>query len=220
MKFPSDEIVRPALKPPMQPKKFAGRALPDPQLTSYGRYSQLLLTNDQFNQQSAQRLTFDQMLCKQLGFQGSELSSIQVSDSRFLDCDLVNASWGKADFARVEFLSCRLTGFRSIESRLQDVFFKDCQLELAQFRFVLCKGARFENCDLSDADFQGADLTGVLFINCNLSRVEMSGAKLQRADLRGCKIEETRVGWTELQGATIDAAQALALVRAQGIRVE
>lgn len=210
----------PTLKPPALPKKFLGRALPEPRLANFGRYSQLSLTHEQFSGQSADRLSFEQMVFKGVSLHASELEHTQITDCRLNECDLANASWFQADFARVELLNCRLTGFHTIEARLQDVLFKDCQAALAQFRFSTFKNARFEQCDLSDADFQGADLTGAVFAQCNLSRAEMSGAKLAGADLRGCTLDGLHAGWQELQGAIIDPSQALALVQALGIIVE
>lgn len=208
-----------ALKSPVLPKKFLGRSLPQGQLAAFGRYSQLSLAHEQFAGQTAERLSFDQTLAKQVSFHTTELAHVQLGDCRLLECDLANASWFQADFARVELLNCRLTGFHTIEARLQDVLFKDCQASLAQFRFAVFKAARFEHCDFSDADFQGADLSGAIFHDCNLSRAEMSGAKLAGADLSGCVLDGLRAGWQELQGATIDPSQALALVQALGIIV-
>jgi uncharacterized protein YjbI with pentapeptide repeats len=219
MQNKSQRPIQP-LKPPALPKKFLGRTLPEGQLAAFGRYSQLALTHEQFVGQTAERLSFDQILFRQGSLHASELAHAQINDSRLIECDLANANWFQADFARVELLNCRLTGFHTIEARLQDVLFKDCQATLAQFRFSTFKTARFEHCDFSDADFQGADLTGVVFAHCNLSRAEMSGAKLAGADLRGCTLDGLHAGWQELQGTIIDPSQALALVQALGIIVE
>jgi uncharacterized protein YjbI with pentapeptide repeats len=209
-----------SLKPPALQKKFLGRALPQGKLTTYGRYVQLSLANEQFIKQVAENISFEQTLLKQVSLHATELTHMQISDSRLTECDLANAIWLHADFARVELSGCRLTGLHAIESRWQDVLFKNCQAALAQFRFATLKTVRFEDCDLSDADFQGANLSRVAFVNCNLSRAEMSGAKLAGTDLRGCTIEGLHAGWHELQGAIIDPSQALAIVQAAGIIVE
>jgi uncharacterized protein YjbI with pentapeptide repeats len=208
------------LKPPALPKKYAGRSLPQEQLEAFGRYSQFSLAHEQWIGQSAERISFDQMLLKQVSLHTTELAYARMSDSRCLECDFANANWFQPDFARVEFLNCRLTGFHAIEARLQDVLFKDCQASLAHFRFATFKTARFEHCDLSDADFQGSDLSGVVFVDCDLSRAEMSGVKLAGADLRGCVLDGLHASWKELQGATIDPSQALALVQAFGVIIE
>lgn len=212
--------VLPQPKPPALPKKYLGRILSPSQLESLGRYTQLSLTHDQWIGQSAEHILFDQMLLKQISAHASELPLAQIIDTRWVECDLANANWFQAHFARVELLNCRLTGFHTIEARLQDVLFKDCQAALAQFRFSTCKNVRFEHCDLSDADFQGADLSGAVFVDCDLSRAEMTGVKLVGADLRGCKLDGLHAGWQEFQGVTIDPSQALALVQAFGITVE
>jgi uncharacterized protein YjbI with pentapeptide repeats len=207
-------------RPPALPKKYLGRSLPQGQLASFGRYSQLSLSHEQYSSQIAEHVSFEQMLLKQVSMHGSELTHAQVRDSRWIESDLANANWVQADFARVELLNCRLTGFHAIEARLQDVLFKDCQASLAQFRFATFKTARFEHCDFSDADFQGADLSGAAFVDCNLSGAEMSDVKLAGADLRGCTLDGLHVGLHELQGAIIDPSQALALVQAFGIVIE
>lgn len=206
-------------RPPALPKKYLARSLPEGQLAAFGRYAQLALTHEYYPGQIAERLSFDQVLAKQVSLHSTELAHAQIIDSRWLECDLANASWFQADFARVEMLNCRMTGFHAIEARLQDVLLKDCQATLAQFRFATFKAARFEHCDFSDADFQGADLTGAVFVDCNLSRAEMSDAKLVGADLRGCVLDGLHASWRELQGATIDPSQALALVQAFGVIV-
>ena len=205
------------LKAPLLPKKFLGRALPDPQLAAYGRYSQLHLAREQFTGQIAERLSFEETLLKQVSLHTTDLAHARFGDCRLHECDLANASWFQSDLARVEMLNCRLTGLRAIESRWQDVLFKDCQASLAQFRFATFKTARFEHCDLSDADFQGADLSGTVFLDCDLSRAEMSQARLNGADLRGCVLDGVHVGLSELRGAIIDPSQALPLVQAFGI---
>lgn len=220
MEQKSTRIV-PTITPPALPRKFPGRALPTPLLETYGRYSQISLIQERFDEQVAERLSFEQMLLRQVSLHGTELVHLQVRDTRLSECDLANANWSQADLARIEVLGCLLTGFHCIESRIQHALFKDCQASLAQFRFTTFnKSARFEHCDFSDADFQGADLSGVVFDNCDLRRVEMSGARLVGADLRGCELDGLRAGWQELQGAIIDPTQALALVQALGIIVK
>lgn len=216
-----NKLQKPGQAPrqPALPKKYLGRSLPQGQLDTFGRYSQLSLAHEQYSGQAAERLSFEQMLLKQVSMHATELGNAQIQDSRWVECDLANANWFQADFARVELLNCRLTGFHAIESRLQDVLFKDCQATLAQFRFATFKTARFEHCDLSDADFQGANLSGSVFVDCDLSRAEMSGARLVGADLRGCVLDGLRAGLPELQGATIDPSQALALIQAFGILI-
>lgn len=207
-------------RPPALPRKYAARSLPQGQLEAFGRYGQLSLAREQWIGQSAERLSFEQTLFKQVSLHTTELAHAQMNDCRCLECDFANAHWFQPDFARVEFINCRLTGFHAIEARLQDVLFKDCQASLVQWRFATFKTARFEHCDLSDADFQGADLSGAVFVDCDLSRAEMSGVKLVGADLRGCVLDGLHAGWRELQGATIDPSQALAMVQAFGITIE
>ncbi len=182
--------------------------------------SQLVLTHNDLSGQSMRHLSFDQVLFEHVGMSKTHFEYIRILDSRLKACDLANAEWVKADFARMELLDCHLTGFQANEAHFQDTLFKDCMGHFAQYALTRFEAVRFENCDLSDANFFEADLSGVLFINCDLSNADFSGAKLAGADLRGSKIDGIRVGPRELQGATLDPTQALAFVRGLGIAVK
>jgi uncharacterized protein YjbI with pentapeptide repeats len=208
------------IKPPLFPKRMMTRGLPDATLNDHEQYSQLTLSQDLLIGQIADYLTFEQVQCKGVNMNSTTFTHLQLGDVRLTECDLANARWPEAGLHRVEASECRMTGFVAIEAKFQDVLFKQCKINLAQFRFSTFKAVRFEDCDLSDADFQGADLTGVSFVRCNLQNVEMSGAKLIGADLRSSTIDGLRAGPRELQGAIVDSAQALVLVQAFGIVVK
>lgn len=209
-----------AIKPPLFPKKMTARGLPAATLEDHEQYSQITLAQELLMGQVADYLTFAQVQCKGVNMNSTTFTHLQLSDVRLNECDLANAHWPEAGLHRVEAIECRMTGFVAIEAKFQDVLFKQCKINLAQFRFSTFKAVRFEDCDLSDADFQGADLTGVSFVRCNLQNVEMSGAKLIGADLRSSTLDGLRAGPRELQGAIVDAAQALVLVQAFGIIVK
>ncbi len=196
------------------------RGLPAGSLQNREYYAQLLLAHDDFSGQEASRISFDQVLFEQVRMNNTQFKGVQLMDTRITGGDLANARWTEANFHRVEVISCHLTGFQANEAHLQDVLFKECAGHFAQLAFAIFDTVRFEDCDLSEANFYQANLTGTVFANCNLSNADFSGAKLAGADLRGCKIDGIRVGPRELQGATIDSAQALALVQAMGINIK
>jgi uncharacterized protein YjbI with pentapeptide repeats len=208
------------IKPPLFPKKMVARGLPDGTLSDHEQYSQLTLSQELWMGQAIDYLSFEQVMFRTVNMSSTSFTHLQLNSVRLNECDLANARWPEALWHRVEAIECRMTGFLGIEAKFQDMLFKQCKANLAQFRFSTFKAARFEECDLSDADFQGADLTGVSFVRCNLQNVEMSGAKLMGADLRGCTIDGLRVGPQELRGAIVDTGQALALVQAFGIVVK
>lgn len=206
-------------KGPIFPKKALIMSSPD-ELQSREHYTHQLIAQVSFAGQVADRVHFEECQIKQVDLSSSVLSALELLDVRCTESNLANAQWSPLILQRVEFIGCQLTGLVCIEAGIQDTLFKGCTGKLAQFRFSSFKHVRFENCDFSDADFQGANFNGASFINCNLSRVEMSGAKLTGIDLRSCQIDGMRVGIKELQGAIITPPQAIALIQAQGIKVE
>jgi len=194
--------------------------LPDNALQDHAYYSKLALALNDFTEQEAQHVSFDQILLQNVVLSKTRFKKVQMLDSRLVVCDLANAEWSEAILSRVELLGCHLTGFQGGEGLFQDVLFKECRCSFAQFALTKFKSVRFEDCDLSEANFFEADLSGVTFLNCDLHQTDFAKAKLIGADLRGSRIDGMHVGPSELKGATIDPTQAVAFVRGLDIKVE
>lgn len=163
---------------------------------------------------------FDTVIFTQVIATGLRCDHLRAEDVRFTACNLANAAWPELGCYRAEFIGCRMTGFSTLDSEFTDTLFRDCKLDLAQFYNTKMRGARFEDCPLTGGDFRMTDLTGAAFVRCDLSDTDFTGATLAGVDLRSCKIDGMRVGPQELRGATVDEAQALALIRSMGITVE
>ncbi|HZC07628.1 MAG TPA: pentapeptide repeat-containing protein [Ktedonobacterales bacterium] len=163
---------------------------------------------------------FDTVIFTKVIATGLQCDHLRAEDARFTGCNLANAVWPNLACHRAEFIGCRMTGFITLEAAFADTVFRDCKLDLAQFYSATMRGVRFEDCPLTGSDFRMTDLTGAAFIRCDLSNADFTGATLAGVDLRTCQLDGMRVGPQELRGATIDQAQALALVRAMGITVE
>lgn len=162
---------------------------------------------------------FDTVIFTQVIATGTRFDHLRMEDVRFTGCNLANAAWPNLACARAEFIGCRMTGFTTQEAEFTDTVFRDCKLDLAQFYNTKLRGVRFEDCLLTGGDLRMADLTGAVFARCDLSSADLTGATLAGVDLRSCQIEGMRVGPQELRGATINEAQALALVRAMDITI-
>ncbi len=216
----SKKAEKKKLQKPNLPIQQLKRGLPAESLQDREYYAQLALAHADFSGQVVSRISFDRVLFEQVRMGNTQFKGVQLIDTRIAGGDLANAQWTEVNFHRVELISCHLTGFQANEAQLQDVLFKECAGHFAQWAFTTFDAVRFEDCDLSEANFYQANLTGVIFVNCDLSHADFSGAKLAGADLRGCKIEGIRIGPQELRGATIDPAQALALVQGMGIAIK
>jgi len=172
-----------------------------------------------FTEQTISRLHLETAIFMQMIATGAQCENLRAEDVRFVGCNFANAAWPKLSWRRAEFIGCRMTGFITLEADISDTLFKDCKIDLAQFYNAKMRGVRFEDCPLTGGDFRLTDLTGAAFVRCDLSGADLTGASLAGVDLRGCQLDGVRVGPAELRGATIDEAQALALVRAMGITV-
>jgi uncharacterized protein YjbI with pentapeptide repeats len=105
---------------------------------------------------------------------------------------------------------------------MEEVTFKGCRLDYANFRHSTIEQVSFEDCRLDEADFQGASIDATRFCGCQLTQADFSKAKLSLVDLRGSELG--LAGSVLLAGAIIDRLQLidLAPVLAQelGITVE
>ncbi len=210
---------RPSIKAPRLPKTLPPAELPRDIPADGETYARLEYQLLDLAEQTIARLHFEEVIFTQLSATGSQLPYLRAEDVRFAGGNLANAVWPNASCARVEFISCRLTGFTTLEAVFLDTIFRDCKVDLAQFYQAKMRGVRFDDCPLTGTDFRQADLTGAVFVRCDLTGADFRGATLAEADLRGCTIDGVRAGPDELRGATIDEVQALALVRGMGITI-
>lgn len=209
-----------AFKPPHLPKTLPAAELPRDEPLDGETYSHLDYQRLDLTGRTIARLHFEEVVFTQSLAIGSQCDHLRLEDVRFAGCDLSTAAWPHLACVRTEYLGCRMTGFSTQEALFQDTLFRESKLDFAQFYEAKMQRARFEECPLTGTDFRGSDLTGAIFLRCDLSNTDFTGATLTGARLRGCPIEGMRAGPAELRGATIDEAQALALVRAMGLIIE
>lgn len=210
-------------KRPQPPKLARKLALtPDSEivLKDFVEFSEQLLDRPDFTSRQAARILLSGVHCKEGHWGGSHLQGVCCNDVRFSGCDLANATWEQFIAHRLEWNACQLIGWNLAEAHLQNVFFQECILQFANFRFATCKIVRFERCDLRNVDFQRADLSGVVFHKCDLSQVQLSGATLKGADFRGSTIEHIRVGIPELAGAIVEPLQAAYIAGLLGVVIK
>ena len=153
---------------------------------------------------------------------GRRWRSITLVDVTVGDADAGNADWTGASLDRVVFERCRMTGFAAPELDATDVVFRDCTLDLANFRFARLQQVTFEGCRLDEADFSGARLRRCRFDGSTLRGVELRGAELSHVDLRGADLDGFQADPAALAGAIVDSAQLVGLAHslAAGLGIE
>jgi uncharacterized protein YjbI with pentapeptide repeats len=142
-----------------------------------------------------------------------------LKDVRLVECDFANAEATAPKMIRVEFLNCRLTGFRAVEAECQHLLISAGDASYSQFRFAVFKTSEFDSCNFSEADFHGSDLRGTILKSCDLKNAEMTGTQLEAADFRGSNVEGLVARTEDLKGAIVDPAQAMIFAELMGLKI-
>ena len=169
---------------------------------------------------SARNLSIQSCVLNRIALPSSTFAAITLQDVRLVGCDLANIKTRTLTAVRVEFLGCRMTGFRVEEAaECHDVLIAEGIQTYSQFAYARFKSAEFNSCNFEDANFLGADLQGCIFRGCNLRNADMRGAKLREADLRGSVVEGLRLNPADIHGAVVDPSQAMIFATLLGIRI-
>jgi uncharacterized protein YjbI with pentapeptide repeats len=169
---------------------------------------------------SASNLSIQGCVLNRVALPGSTFGAITLRDVQLVGCDLANLNARALTAVRVEFMDCRMTGFRVEEpAECHDVLISEGIQTYAQFAHARFKSAEFKSCNFEDANFLGADLQGCIFRGCNLDNADMRGAKLREADLRGSVVEGMRLNPADIHGAVVDPSQAMIFATLLGIRI-
>ncbi|MDX2149671.1 MAG: pentapeptide repeat-containing protein [Bryobacteraceae bacterium] len=148
-----------------------------------------------------------------------KINAASFRDVRLIECDLSNLVVHRLTMVRVEFVRCRLAGFRTPGLDCQDVLFDECDLRYAQMQGGKFRRCEFRECQAEDADFQDADLGAASFRGCRLRQADFQRAKLAGVDVRGSDVDGIVAGIDDLKGLIVDPAQALLLARLLGLEI-
>jgi hypothetical protein len=147
----------------------------------------------------------------------SLLARAQMHDLVWVDGSVANLRAEGAALHRVRFERVRATGMNLTTSRLEDVTFVDCRMDLATFRFARLDRVLFERCRMSEADFYDATLISVVFDGCDLTRASWAGATFERSEMRGCdlsgagdpqQVRHVRMPWPDVIRSARELAAA------------
>jgi uncharacterized protein YjbI with pentapeptide repeats len=120
---------------------------------------------------------------------GDLLRRASLRDVVIEDGDGANADASEATFTRVEIRRVRLTGVALGGTRLQDVVFVDCRLDLASLRTARLERVRFDDWRMEEVDLYGATMSSTVFSGCELTRASLAGASFSRSEMRGCTLD-------------------------------
>ncbi len=129
--------------------------------------------------------------CQQLEISGSVLEgvrlgpgpTIEVRQSRLVDCDLSGARLTSMRGARLE--GCKLDGTDLSDARLTEVILERCRLRFTNLRMARMERVAIEGCALDDVDAFDLQATDVGFDGTSLRAVNVDRLQATRVDLRG-----------------------------------
>ena len=151
---------------------------------------------------------------------GAILRRASIRDAVFRGGSWANVDAHQATLTRVELRGVRLTGAVLAASKIADVRFIDCRLNLSSVRFGQLERVTFENCRLEEADLYEATLTSVIFAGCDLTQANLAKATFARCEMRECELNGVG-GPEQLRGVGMPWPDLVrhAAVLAQGLDV-
>jgi uncharacterized protein YjbI with pentapeptide repeats len=182
-------------------------------------FRECLLEKLSFKDHSYKSVVFEGCVLKYLDFSRGSLRGLRLKDVRLVECDFANAEAIGVKGVRAEFINCRLTGLRAVESEWQDLLIAEGDASFSQFRLGIFKRSELNGCNFAEADFHGCDLRDALLKSCEFKNADMTGAKLEGADFRGSRVEGLMALAGDLKGAIVDPAQAMIFAELLGLKI-
>lgn len=199
------KIPRPVLPRRLEPLSNLARVA-----TNEDELDGVEITSETLGSETLQSFTMTGSVARKTDFSGVEIHSFDTKDVVFADCDFTAAKLSEASIHATELRGSRCTGVSFASSRLKNVLFINCKLDLANFRMAKLTNVLFDNCVITDMDFYGAELTSVKLDGCDIDGVQFSSSKLALVDLTGSTITSVK-GISGLKGAKISPDQLIRL---------
>lgn len=165
-------------------------------------------------------LTIRDCIVNRQTFINCRMKAAQVSDVRFVNCDLSNLSFAESSFYRAEFISCKLVGTNLSETTFNHVWMDDCNGQYINLSVSKMNQVRFSRCDFQNGTFTNCKPGLFEFDDCRLVEADFSHTALRGVDLRTSRIEGIQVSIPDLRGAVINYAQAMDLMPLLGVVIK
>lgn len=157
-------------------------------------------------------------------FTGANLKGLGLQKVTITNAKLAGADFEYSQFRDVRFVNSDLSGANFAHSNLIIIRFEHCKMPQAKFAGSYAAnggsiaGAYFRDCNLQGADFSNVDFVKGMFANCLLTRSRFTNANLpescfvnddlQHADFTGAFLSRSQLVTTQLTNAILDTAVA------------
>lgn len=198
------------LSTPAIPKKLESLANLSKTIDSEDGIENVKVENESLHQRILDTFSITDALVIKTDFSGTEISGFGIKNAVISDSVMTAAKFPDASWHITELHTSRCSGMQLDNGHLKDVLFKNCKLDLVNFRFAKLTNVIFDSCVITEMDFYNAELKNVAFINCEIDKVEFSRSKLQNVDLTEAQIVAVK-GPSHLRGAIINNEQLVYL---------
>lgn len=165
-------------------------------------------------------LHLDGCCFKNVFFEDCRFPMIDMIDTVFENCEVLNLQFSEGAIHRIHFTHCRLMGIEILDSTLKNVTFTECNARYANLSGNQIKQTQFIKSDLSSSSFIQCGYTKTVYDHCKLKESEFYNTSLSGMDLSTSDIEGIGVSQNMLAGAIVNEEQALQLVRLLGIVIK
>ena len=197
-----------SVNPPRVPTDYAD--ISRSQFVNADTFQKFQLKNTELSAISIRALDLREGVLENVALADAKLIKISASDVIFKRPDCTTADFSEGSLLRVSIHDGRMTGWDVNQAAFEDVLFRNCKLDMANFRATKLKRVHFSNCMMTEADFLAAELTDVRLESCILEKVEFSQCTMKNVDFRSSQLIDIS-GWPHLAGATIDNVQLTAI---------
>jgi fluoroquinolone resistance protein len=103
---------------------------------------------------------------------------------------------------------------------LLQLYFADCQLNLASFYALKLKGTMFKNCTMHEVDFTETELMSAKFMDCDLKRTIFSRTNLEKSDFQTAENYSIDPENNRMKGAIFSLEGVVGLLDKYGVKVK
>lgn len=165
---------------------------------------------DEVNQIDLKSIELTGLKLEKLGLEAGKYNHIEFSDSLLEKLVGNNLQTFSSLAVRCVFDSCQFTGLGLPQCNFKDVIFKNCRLNLANFRSSKFGRCIFIDCDLTETDFAMSTLNNAVFDNCQLDQTEFSNCTCETTEFKNCSLGQIN-GLAGLKNATISQLNLIEL---------
>jgi len=170
-----------------------------------------------------EKTSLTECLLSKVDFTQVNVRRFDVPDCDFRACNFTASKFPEGSWHRVSIDGARCSGLQITNGTLKNVDFKNCKLEMVNFRFSHLENVAFENCVIDDVDFYDAKLKNVEFVNCTINKITFASARMMNVDISESTVDGIN-GIGSLRGVTMSYDQLMQLAPAfaaeAGIKVK